>query len=242
MGLSRRKNAIINAFRNNQLQINRSIIPPSIVLDGRYVVNLVKPEFSTKCNMLANDPRTFIQIYYENFPEVERIKQKALGSKSQDSRFPLYNSRYDYTSPGPSCIRTYWSEKDFSQIQVTKLNSRDSLFQLSYFESSDSSLKDCSTPQPLMIVVVQIKDTFPFFKPPQLAYASEKLEHYYPEYSKDDSDLKYASVLANYLRVAQVYLRYWESGEHSSNLCTMLPLAEIGRNLKVYDFNFPTDD
>jgi hypothetical protein len=150
-------------------------------------------------------------------------------NREKDSNHPLLNPDLDFTRPGISGFRIYVNPECFSHIQVTRVPSEKSLFQLDYYEgvcNADGSEEKIS--KIMMVAVADINEKN--FNSINLIYASSELEKIDEKFSKFDSDLEYARRASCLFRFIQVYMRIWEYHEKAC-VCEILPFEVFG---KVY--------
>ena len=234
--MRRTKNAVrqynMNKQSANRITVIDRPIPKKIVIQkfGKpRVIPILTPEYkdiSELCDGSTCHP--FVEIQASNVSWLQRFADLILTS-SDDSRFPLLNSKLDITNPEISGFRIYLSDCEFTHIQVRRVPKNSSTFQLDYFESTDDG-----TPKVLMIVIVDISNNS--FASIDMVYASPKLELIDTGMSKMDSDLEYARRIATFFRYIQVYMRNWDYSTPETSRCLITPLSFFGREL------FKTDD
>ncbi len=223
---------VTKTYQNEQISLNRSNIPSSIIINNQFIM-LKDTAYHSKSELIANKKnRPFVEISENSFIWLRNFAEKILTTKTFSKDCPLCNSKLDYELPAPSALRLYTSDMEFIHIQIEKLSEKNSLFQLNYYELDNTTQK----PELLMIIVVDIKDSKPFFRNVYLAYISPKMMHIYSDMSRDVSDLIFASNLARFFRFVQIYLRFWNS---DSNSCIIMPLPEIGKNYEYTPESFP---
>ncbi len=235
--MRRTKNAVkeyTKMKRTAQTGITHNSIPKKIVVKKfgqNKIIPITEPVYKDVSDYVnRKDCHPFVEVQSNDVAWLQTFSDGILSTK-KDVHFPLLNSELDITNPEISGFRVYLSDSEFIHIQVQRVPKNKSMYQLDYFESTDTGV-----PQVLMVIIVDVSENS--FASIDMVYASSKLELIDDDMSKYESNLEYARRIATFFKYVQVYMRNWDYALPNANHCVITPLLFFGKDFIEVNKNF----
>jgi hypothetical protein len=213
----RRTRQAVKAYKENASTSKRSNsgIPStaSIILNSRSCkIPIVYPKFKTKEAFEAEpNSKVFVEMTVEARKWLNTFSSEIIDSGHME-QYTFYNSSLDYKNPGISAFRIT-NEFGFAQVQVRQIPDNPTLFQLDYFESTESG--------EILLKLIGLCNLVNYEHPVvDVVYST----YYDPEKARD-----YGSLIATTFQDVMVYVRPWDY-TCGSKECTVMPIIPCWTN------------